>query len=360
MSRKSVPYVAERYVYSQLFGEDEEFSRREDEEDEQSEVDRSIRTLRPKHGLFKRHSDAHSEAREATEILAEIYVDCPSCSQTTAHCHPDDRAYVEYLEGERARCTREADDVAREINLLQRLIEPELMEDVFKELSIAKLSESQVVGFVQTAHNLKNDYQGYFSLRKKAARLLMETSEAARQLATKILELRRTGIRLPDELRREAKENELHSFSGSTAEASLQFLRFFEDIKKSIEARPQSVNEQKDLRVQLVNIAQELENWPVEFGSDEIDAATNSRQFSHKTTNARAFAAMLNVRGIGMTPPVMRAVALATNIAANDENFTVSEDDVRKALARVKTLRSSKGKRSKAQSRRKTQRSQKA
>ncbi len=71
-----------------------------------------------------------------------------------------------------------------------------------------------------------------------------------------------------------------------------------------------------------------------EFGM--IGAAINSRQRNRKTEYLRAFGHLQIECNVAFTPGVVRAMAITATVAVNCADVVASEDDVRKALAKVR------------------------
>jgi hypothetical protein len=94
----------------------------------------------------------------------------------------------------------------------------------------------------------------------------------------------------------------------------------------SPEPRSPSVAELLDT---LVGAAHRFE--PAE--SDFRNAATETRQRNIKTDYLRGFGHLLIRRGLELTPPIMRAMAITTTVVINDPEIDATYDDVRKVLA---------------------------
>jgi hypothetical protein len=71
--------------------------------------------------------------------------------------------------------------------------------------------------------------------------------------------------------------------------------------------------------------------------SGMIGAAIESRQHSAKTEYIRAFGNLLtNSHGFVLSPPIMNAMAIVANVVINLPEIDVTNDDVRKALKKLR------------------------
>ena len=89
-----------------------------------------------------------------------------------------------------------------------------------------------------------------------------------------------------------------------------------------------------DFPALLDTVASAAQRWEPS-GTRFIEDAIESRQSSAKTEYLRAFGSLLtNVHKIALTTRTMQAMAIVANVAINLPDIDVTNDDVRKALAR--------------------------
>lgn len=333
-----VPYAVHRYIFGHLLGQEPIGRHRDYVLDQFSEFkvragEGGTELLIPEKGLYQQYREVQRDLTNCTETLSEIYSGCPRCG-VGAHCLPEDRGYIEYLQSQQTEFAAEVDRLKRQIEVLQRLADPELMGGVYEQFIRSRLDGQQMTSFIEAARATDGGYAEYREIRKEAAKLIPAVADAATKLARLIQELRQTGVRLPPEVRLHSYPNVGWSLSSGVARSRLQMLRLIEDLcefgdKRSEAPRP------VDLRPILLAAAQSLRDWPVDFGSPEIEAATSSRQNSKKSAQIRAFGASLQAAGVKLDTGMYRAIAVAMCVVANDTEAEFSEDDVRKALKRV-------------------------
>ena len=284
----------------------------------------------PPDGLHQRLRAALRESANCSEQLAAF--DCPRCG-TGPHVDPEDQPHIEHLKYERSCADKSAEKLTQEIALLKRLIDPDLMGDAYAALAPELESDEQCLAFINAARNARQNFSEYRRIHKKAARLLSDVSTVARQLALLIADLQQTNVRLPVELQCHGKNNEVYFLSSESQEAKhLKFLRFFERAPIYNKGTSKS---HLDLRTTLLTVSEIARQLPVDFDCPEVEAALSTRQDSKKSAYFRAFWSLLKQSKIKLSGPVMRAMAITANVIMDDANLTHSEDDVRKALARI-------------------------
>lgn len=341
-ARPAIPRVIVRYVFVRLLGTLDVGPHCNGDGNEinpRKFVDPFETADPPLDGLYRQRRAALRESASCSEQLADLYFDCPSCG-FGPHVHLEDRPYVEHLQDERTRADKAAAKHGQEIALLRRLIDPDVMGDAYAALAPEMASDKHWYAFIEAARNARQDFSEYRRINKKAARLLSEVSTVARQLALLVADLQQTSVRLPVELQYHGKNPDaLFSFAGSDEARHLQLLRFIERVqmydKVNSEPRP-------DLRTTLFTVSEIARQLPVNFACPEVEAAISTRQDSKKSAYFRAFGSLLKQSEIKLSAPVKRAMAITANALMDDPNLTNSEDDVRKALARIECRKSRK------------------
>ena len=184
------------------------------------------------------------------------------------------------------------------------------------------------------------NFREYRRLEKQAKEIGERISNTAKGLAALLHELRETGVGLPDELMPTYEEGSVISLHGSSPEVRhLKLLRALSSQKSKQIDNDRSRLDIRDVLLQLSDATRDLQP---DFMNVAIRSAMSTRQNSRKTSYIRAFAAHLEERHIAITSAVKRAMAITGNVIFNDTNMNISEDDVRKALARQHQNRSSK------------------
>lgn len=328
-----IPHVVRRYIFGHLLGREQIVLPGEFSDFELAAEAHGADLLIPEKGLHQQLSETQRELTICLETLSEIYFACPGCG-TGAHCHPEDRYYVEYLQGHEFELRTEADNLRRQIETLQRLADPELMGQVYDELERARLDAQQITLFVAAARATDCGYSEFREIRKEAAKLIRAVAATARMLARLIQKLQQTGVRLPPEVRQCSHDD--RSISPGTSRSRLQLLRLIEDISESIDKRSEASKPVELRRIRL-DTAKSLQDWPVDFGSREIEAAISTRQNSKKSSQVRAFGAQLRAARVTLNAGMYRAIAITMCVVADDSEASISEDDVRKALKRIVT-----------------------
>lgn len=83
----------------------------------------------------------------------------------------------------------------------------------------------------------------------------------------------------------------------------------------------------------IETLADTFATWRPLHGNIVIDAATTTRQISHKQTYLRAFVALLAEEvGISFAPKIIRAIAITAEVATDDPDVTVTPREVRHAI----------------------------
>jgi hypothetical protein len=186
--------------------------------------------------------------------------------------------------------------------------------------------------FVMSAEAAQMNFGEYRRLEKQAKKIGEKISSTAKGLAALVRELRETGMGLPGELMPPYKEGSVISIDGSSPEVRrLKLLRALRSQRSKQIDKDQSG---LDIRVVLLQLSDATRDLQPDFMSAAIRSAMSTRQNSRKTSYIRAFAAHLEESHIAITSAVKRAMAITGNVIFNDTNMNISEDDVRKALAR--------------------------
>ena len=330
--RAEIPRAAHSYIFGLLLGKELIERRKYDCDFMFPDYDGVLSVREPDKGLFARHREVARELTDCIDSLAHCYFGCPSCGEGP-HCHPEDKYYVEYLQGERARLATVADRLKHDIEVLRRLADPDLMADVYAILAQGRLDDLRIQAFIQAAFDVREGYEEYRAIRKEAERLVLAIGDGASALAELIEQLWRTGVRLPKELRPPSKFETSILYDG-TARSRLQMMRFVEDVFDHVDDEQSGAAKLIDLRTALLETVKALGEWEIDFGSPQIEAATSSRQNSRKSAMIRAFGAQIQAEGVKLDARIYRAMAITLDVVRGDAEAGISEDDVRKAMAR--------------------------
>jgi hypothetical protein len=246
----------------------------------------------------------------------------------------DDYGYVTALESAK---TRRDSETARyfetEISLLNRLIgiEDDRMKEAYELLSREFTSEEVWQAFVRSIWKARIDYGRIREKLRRAKELGVQIAHKARELAALLNEGGYYSSDWP---------SELYSVRALLAATDGQDLLWRglrthllgdEDITgetRYIWGTAPSVSECLYVLAEAAQLFQ-----PTETGV--IGAALQTRQANVKTEYIRAFGASLVELQVPITPTVMKAMAIAANVAINDEHLDVSLQDVRQALTRA-------------------------
>lgn len=332
MNKSRIPWIIQEYARIKLYGKEHAGSEIDFEDLNEPWAWIGAST----NGLFDQYCAASQESIEYSHQIAYFY--CPGCGHDL-HCS-NDQPFLEYLHKEKAEHLSRAQVIKCEIDLLNRLLDPELMGEAY-ELMATELSENMSwVMFLEAAQKSRKNYSEFRRLRKRAETLLSEIARSSRNLAFALGDLQSLGVLLPGELKNNTGvRTELLGLGASPEADQLKMLRFIEDFTTHKE-RP--ANNQLDLRTALYQVSDVATNWTVDLGSPSIEVAISTRQDSQKSAYLRAFGAMLKESRISLNPPIKRSMAIAANVVMDDANLSISEDDVRKALGRTKAKRAAK------------------
>ena len=220
-----------------------------------------------------------------------------------------------------------------DISCLSRLggIDDERMIDAYKVLAGEFNQDEQWRGFVAATYAANIDYGRIRERLRSAQDLAAAVANKADELAILLGKAGSAHSNWPDELY--SMQALLQGTNGSDL--------LWPGLKKNL-LNPVD-NEQRHSFHYIWNIAPSVreclltmvkaarEFKPQEFGM--IGAAVSNRQANAKTEYIRAFAAALRKREIVISANVQKAMAIAANVALNDENVDVSFKDVKQALA---------------------------
>lgn len=237
--------------------------------------------------------------------------------------------YYDHLIAEIEQASKAAEVFEAYIAFYERLIEPDLMSEVYDWLR--DFDQASWGIFVISARQARFDDKQFRELRRKALQNAGEIEETANRLASLISNLRDAAVILPPVLREASNENSMISLgSGVVARAKLRRIVF--------EGRTQLPNPDfKDAVPWLRSIAKAASTMEVQFACPAINAALEKRQKSKKSGYLRAFAALLEEADIELTSNVMKAMAITANVVFDQPEFEASDDDVRKAIGRARS-----------------------
>ncbi|BBD77404.1 hypothetical protein [Hydrogenophilus thermoluteolus] len=169
---------------------------------------------------------------------------------------------------------------------LIRLVTHPEMAKVYSLLADS-LSEEEQARFILAAWDAQIDFGSVKGTRAKAKELAAEIADKAKELAALMHEFKSLGFGVVQ----------------------------YEQIER------------------IEKIADTFATWRPLHGNIVIDAATTTRQISHKQTYLRAFIALLAEKvGISFTPKIIRAIAITAEVAIDDPDVTVTPREVRHAI----------------------------
>ena len=277
------------------------------------------------------------------------------------------RGEVEYLDSlrqQRADAVKHRDMLAGTVNCVLRLARDDRMREAFALLTSEFSEDEQWRGFVYAAWAASRDYRPYRERLKRAAELKEEIANAADSLAKLLRQFAKTGVSSPGEfdsvpaLLRKTDNHELHGHNLHMWQLMRPYVlgeRPRRDVSDREQVQLQSEGDSASLDPTEQAWANLCYGWevspsfselldtmaraardfkPTEYGM--VGAATKTRQRSEKTEYLRAFGNLLTeVHHIALTIPVMKAMAIVANVAINLPDVDVTNDDVRKALAKL-------------------------
>lgn len=265
------------------------------------------------------------------------------------------------------------DHLKAEVACLERLATDERMRDAYALLSNEFSNDEQWRGFVYAAWSARMNFAKFRERLKRAAELKGEIAKAAAKLAKLIRRFSDTGVYGPDEFfsipellrqtdNHDMRGHNLHMWRGMRLHVLGDLPERVRDTKplqsdlelptgpievvfspagESAEIDPaeQARNSLRyawgtapDLAAVLDTVSRAAESYdPSEGGM--IGAAIQSRQHSVKTEYLRAIGNLLSeVHHIGLSNPILKAIAVTASVVINDPEIDVTYDDVRKVL----------------------------
>ncbi len=221
--------------------------------------------------------------------------------------------------------------IAEIVAFLQRFEKQnELIQEMFRHLDDAMLSEADQNEFMNAAMTSRTDFKKYRVAVDKAAELNQDIATKAKELARLLDEIQGHGLSdVPMEfydvrtLLRETDNRRDLTWWGVnrrnlTGESAGENALYAWGIAPS-------------LAELLGTVAKAASNYEPRFYG-RTGAAIERRGHNPKTEFIRAFGYMLDKAGIPATPPVMNAMACMTTIAIDDGDTIASYGDVKQAL----------------------------
>lgn len=257
--------------------------------------------------------------------------------------------------------------IAEIVAFLQRFEKPdEVIQEMFRHLDDAQLSEADQKQFMNAAMTSRTDFQKYRDAVKKAEKLNQDIAIKAKELARLLDAIQGHGLSdLPMEfydvrtLLREtdSRTDDLtmwrvtrHHLLGQQyglsndkdAPVNAPKVIVQRKVKISPVTKPDPAAQVRadidyswkiapPLANLLGTVAKAASNYEPRFYG-RTGAAIEKRQPNPKTEFIRAFGYMLAEAGIPATPPVMNAMACMTTIAIDDGDTIACYDDVKQAL----------------------------
>ena len=175
-----VPRAVQRYVFLRLVGSQDVGPHHEDEDGQINPkrfIDPWEATDPPLEGFYNKRRQLLRESTALSQELAELYF-CPHCGDGP-HSHPDDKPYIDYLEDERASVDQAAAKFGREIALLNKFIDVDLMGDAYRALESELSTDKHWFAFIEAARNAQLNFSEYRRIYKRATKLLSEVSTVA-------------------------------------------------------------------------------------------------------------------------------------------------------------------------------------
>jgi hypothetical protein len=280
---------------------------------------------------------AHAERR-----LAEIDEKIQSCIRWGKDdCLPG-------LRKERAEALAHRDSLAGDIDCLRRLVQDERMREAYAILTREFTDDRQWRNFIYAAWAARVDFAKYRDRLKEAKELAAEIAQAAETLAKLIRQFSATGVNRPSELYSVPellRQTDNHEMEGHN-------LYMWRSMRRYVLGDPPEwgVQDEKPAEEEARNMLRYAWGTAPEFSAlletlasaarafrpsapGMFGAAIKSRQHNPKTEYLRAFGNLLtDVHGFTLTPPIMRAMAVAATVVINLPDVDVTYDDVRKAL----------------------------
>lgn len=246
------------------------------------------------------------------------------------------------------------DRLTRDIASIHRVIHDSRMKNAYRLLSDALFDEADehrqalIDGFLYAAWAARLDFSLYREKLKRAAQLRDDIAATADKLAGLLREAMATGrypppafFSIPELLRQTDCQPDDHNFHmwkvvrGTVVGDSRQEALETDPAEQARNSLRYSWGIAPPLSDLLGTLAHTARDWqPAEAGF--IGAAISSRKQNSKTEYLRAFGNLLiTEHGFILTAPIFKAMAVTAMVVMNDPDIDVTEDDVRKALARI-------------------------
>jgi hypothetical protein len=221
--------------------------------------------------------------------------------------------------------------IAEIVAFLQRFErQNELIQEMFRHLDDAMLSEADQHQFMNAAMVSRTDFTKYRDAVKRAAKLNQDIATKAEELAGLLDAIQGRGLSdLPMEFY--DVRTLLHETDNRRDLTWWGVNRGNLTGKSAGENALYAWGIAPSLAELLGTVAQAASNYEPRFYG-RTGAAIEKRQPNPKTEFIRAFGYMLAEAGIPATPPVMNAMACMTTIAIDDGDTIACYDDVKQAL----------------------------
>ena len=288
-------------------------------------------------------------------------------------------SYLRSLRIQKAEAQSHRDQLAAEVECLQRLGCDPRMRNAFALLTTEFTDDQEWRSFIRAAWAARMDFKKYRDRLKRAAELKDEIAQAAKTLAKLIREFSETGINGPDELYsipELLRQTDNHEMQGHNLDMWRRMRHYILGDQpvwdlpetKSCGAGGDPVahngtettviygerkvgpeEEQRNMLHYAWGTAPEfsalldtvarasLAFSPSESGM--IGAAIESRQHSAQTEYIRAFGSLLvDSHGFKLTYPIMKAMEIVANVVNSQPAVDMSYDEVQKALKRYRKV----------------------
>jgi hypothetical protein len=287
------------------------------------------------------------------------------------------RGEHEYLPSpriQRAEALAHRDMLAGEVDCLQRLAHDARMAEAFELLAHEFTDDRQWQNFIYAAWAARGDFAKYRDRLKRATELKGEIADAAETLAKLIRQFADTGINGPSEiysipeLLRQTDNHKMEGHNLAMWRSMRQHVLGDFPKRDAPEAKPASGEPMPTVEIVIVPMGEKAEIGPEEEArnmlryawgtapdfsallgtvanaarnfkpseSGMIGAAIQTRQRNPKTEYLRAFGNLLtDVHKFTLKMAIMQAMAIVANVVINLPDVDVTNDDVRKTLARL-------------------------
>jgi len=253
--------------------------------------------------------------------------------------------YLDSLRKQRAIVAAEHDELVGNLDCVQRLALDLRMREAYVLLAGEFDNDRQWENFINAAYVARGDYSKFRDQRKRAGELRADIADAADGLAKAIRQLAETGIEMPGEfysIPELLRQADSYDEEGGRPSSTRKRTAVLHPLTGKVEIIPEEGDAWKTapgLPALLDTVANAARSFqPKIYGM--AGAALASRQQNTKTEYLRAFGFLLTVHRlpnyqIALTTPVMKAMAIAANVALNLPDVDVAYDDVRKALSNL-------------------------